>query len=79
MPKTIKRKTEPKTLPAAPIEYAGQWVAWDKAQTEIVAHGDDLETVYEFAIEAGHPDAVFQKVPEADTYFIGGALLRGIR
>ena len=79
MPKTIKHKAEPKTLPAAPIDYAGQWVAWDKVQAEIVAHGDDLETVFESAIEAGYPDAVFQKVPEADTYFIGGALLRGAR
>ena len=75
----MKKKVKMETLPAAPIEYAGQWVAWDKAQAEIVAHGDDLETVFESAIEAGHPDAVFQKVPEADTYFIGGALLRGAR
>lgn len=74
MPTTIEKKSYTEALPAAPIEYAGQWVAWRKDRPEIVAHGDDLETVYDEAIAAGHANAVFQKVPEADTYFIGGSI-----
>lgn len=59
--------------PPAPIEFAGEWVAWNHTRTEIVAHGDDLEAVYDATTAAGHPDAVFQKLPDADTYLIGGA------
>ncbi len=73
MPKTLKRKTEPKTLPAAPIEFAGQWVAWNKQQTRIVAHGFKIAEVHEAALAARHPKAIFQKVPEADVYFIGAS------
>jgi len=71
MRKTIKRKAAVKTLPAAPIEYAGQWVAWNKQQTKIVAHGFKIAEVHEGALAAGHPKAIFQKVPEADVEFIG--------
>ena len=73
MPKTIKRKTEPKALPAAPIEYSGQWVAWNKQQTKNVAHGFKIAEVHEAALVAGHPQAIFQKVPETDVYFIGAS------
>ncbi len=65
---------DPHRPPPAPIEFAGQWVAWNPTRTEIVAHGDDLEEVYDVAEAAGFPNAVFQKVPEADSYFIGGSI-----
>ena len=68
---------DPNRPPPAPIEFAGEWVAWNPARTEIVAHGEDLETVYDVAIAAGHHNAVFEKVPEAGTYFIGGSI-RGV-
>ncbi len=58
----------------APVEFAGEWVAWNHTRTEIVAHSDDLEAVYDVAAAAGHPNAVFQKLPDADTYFMGGAI-----
>ena len=73
MPRVIKKKTPMDTLPAAPIEYAGQWVAWNKQQTKIVAHGFKVAEVHEAALAAGHPKAIFQKVPEADVYFIGAS------
>ena len=73
MTKSLKRKMEPKTLPAAPIEFAGQWVAWNKQQTKIVAHGFKIAEVHQTALAAGHPKAIFQKVPEADVYFIGAS------
>lgn len=46
----------------APIEYAGQWVAWDESQTAIVAHGPSFAIVRAAAIVAGHPNAIYQKV-----------------
>ena len=46
----------------APLEYVGQWVAWNKELTEIVAHGRDLGDVHAAAEAAGHPDAVLEKV-----------------
>jgi len=55
----------------APVEYAGQWVAWNKKRTEVVAHGYDVAAVRAAAIAAGHQDAILQKVRQPDTYFIG--------
>jgi hypothetical protein len=63
-----------KRPPPAPIEFAGEWVAWSHDRTKIVAHGDDLEAVYDAAVAAGHPNSVFQKVPEAGVDFIGGIM-----
>ena len=54
----------------APVEYAGQWVAWNREQSEIVAHGAVLAEVHKAAIDAGHPDAVLQKVRRPGS-FIG--------
>ncbi|MBI3468192.1 MAG: hypothetical protein HY000_34740 [Planctomycetes bacterium] len=62
---------DPRRPRPAPVEYAGQWVAWDKQQREIVAHGHDLAEVHRSAILAGHPDAVLQKVRRPDVIFIG--------
>jgi hypothetical protein len=56
-----------------PVEYAGQWVAWNRQQTEIVAHGRDFSSAYKAAKEAGHTDAVFQKVGRPGVAFIGMA------
>jgi hypothetical protein len=55
----------------APIEYAGQWVAWNKERTEIVAHGAQMAAVHRAAIAAGHGDALLQRVRSPDTSFIG--------
>jgi hypothetical protein len=55
----------------APIEYAGQWVAWNKEHSEIVAHGKRLAEVFDAAIAAGHPDAVLQRVPQLGVTFVG--------
>jgi len=59
--------------PPAPIEFAGQWVAWNKQRTEIVAHGRDMATVHRAALAAGHPDAILQRVRRPDERFIGAA------
>ena len=56
----------------APVHYAGQWVAWNETQTEIVAHGPDIASVRKAAVAAGHPRAIYQKVRRLGT-FIGAA------
>ncbi len=62
----------PGAPPPAPIEFAGQWVAWNKQRTEIVAHDKDLKSVYSAAKAAGYPDAIFQRVRSPHAGFIGG-------
>ena len=54
----------------APVEYAGQWVAWNESQTEIVAHAPSFAAVRAEAIAAGHPKAIYQKVRRPGS-FIG--------
>ena len=62
---------DPRRPKAAPVEYAGEWVAWNKLRSEIVAHGKNLSEVHGAAVAAGHPDAILQKVRCPDTIFIG--------
>ena len=62
---------DPRRPQPAPVEYAGQWVAWNKARTQIVAHGKNLSDVHHDAAAAGHLDAIFQKVRRPDSIFIG--------
>ncbi|MEX2317019.1 MAG: hypothetical protein WD669_07700 [Pirellulales bacterium] len=72
MIKRIK-KEDLKDLPypaVARLDYVGQWIAWNSSQTEIVAHGRDVAGVHAAAIEAGHPDAILEKV-RAPGIFIG--------
>lgn len=56
---------------AAPLEYAGQWVAWNPKRTEILAHGPDMAGVHRAAVAAGHPDAILQRVRRSDERFVG--------
>lgn len=53
-----------------PVEDAGQWVAWNQEQTEIVAHGHSLSEAFKAAKAADHPEAVLQKVPRPGVAFI---------
>jgi hypothetical protein len=59
---------DPNRPPAAPIEYAGQWVAWNRKHVQIVAHGADVATVRAAAIAAGHAEAILQKVRRPGAY-----------
>jgi hypothetical protein len=62
---------EPVRPSAAPVEYAGQWVAWNRERTDIIAHGKNLSEVHAAAVRAGHLDAILQKVRRPDASFIG--------
>jgi hypothetical protein len=64
-----KRRFPHGPLPA-PSEYAGQWVAWNKDRTNIVAHGASFGDVRAEAIAAGCPDPLMQRV--LGVSFVGG-------
>ena len=55
----------------APLEYAGQWVAWDKDRASIVAHGGGFGEVRAKAIAAGCAEPLMQRV--LGVSFVGGA------
>lgn len=57
----------------APLEFAGQWVAWNQARTEIVAHGETFADVQRAAQAAGHSQPVLQRVRRRNETFIGAA------
>lgn len=44
-----------------PLEYSGQWVAWNKDRTRIVAHGANFGEVRAAAIAAGHPEPLMHR------------------
>jgi hypothetical protein len=39
--------------PALLLPYAGQWIAWSPDGSRIVAHADDIDTLYKLVAEAG--------------------------
>ena len=61
----------PDRPPPVPLEYAGQWIAWNEDHAEIVAHGDTLSAVREQAVQRGCTQPVFQKIPRGP--FVGRA------
>jgi len=61
----------PDRVQPVPEEFAGQWIAWNQACTQIVARGTDMSEVRELAITNGYAHHVLQKVPRAP--FVGKA------
>lgn len=59
----------PDRPPPVPLEYAGQWLAWNEDHTEILAHGRSIREVRERAAQRGCTHPVFQKIPRGP--FIG--------
>jgi len=55
----------------APMEYAGQWVAWNKDETQIIAHGTDVAKVRAAAIAAGEDDPILEKVRRLNAIHFG--------
>jgi hypothetical protein len=58
--------------PIVPKEFAGQWIAWDRAQTQIIASGRTFAEVHQAAVATGELQPLMAKVPKADARFIGG-------
>ena len=69
----IPEEKSPRQPPPAPVEFAGQWVAWNEGRTEIIAHGKALATVHEAAKAAGHLRPILQRVRSPHQGFIGAA------
>jgi len=44
-------------------DHAGQWVAWDRGQTHLVASGSTFEQVKSAAAQAGERSVLVAKVP----------------
>jgi hypothetical protein len=65
--------TEVRRPRPAPVEYGGEWVAWDRERSRIIAHGKLVAAVRAAATAAGHADAVLQKVRRSDSLFIGAS------
>ena len=55
-----------------PIQYAGQWIAWDQTGTRIVASGRTIDEALRGAEEAGEKEPVLAKAPKAGVRFVGG-------
>jgi len=53
-----------------PYEYAGRWLAWNEARTEILSHGTDRKKVREEAVARGCAHPILQKIPRGP--FVGG-------
>jgi len=53
-----------------PAEYAGEWIAWNDEESEIVAHGVDFHEVSRQAAQRGCAKPVLQKIPQGP--FVGG-------
>ena len=55
-----------RNTPPVPAEFAGQWIAWNRDQTQIVASGSSFNQVKERAAALGESSVVLAKVPSRD-------------
>ena len=65
------RPVDPHATKPVPIEYAGQWVAWTRDHSKILAHSDTIQELWRIVQERGIKEPVFEKVPRADVRFVG--------
>jgi hypothetical protein len=54
---------KPRQPPPVPPEYVGKWIAWDRAETRILASGETFEEVQRAAVAAGESEPVVEKIP----------------
>lgn len=62
---------DPRRRRPAPVEYAGQCVAWNKDQTAVIAHGRHVATVRAAAVAAGQREALLERVRRPDEILVG--------
>ncbi len=63
-------KTNP--APKVPKKFCGLWIAWNHAQTKIVASGKTLPEAIAAAEVTGEKKPIFTKAPQAESRFVGG-------
>ena len=54
-----------------PIEYAGKWVAWAPDHSQILAHSESIQELWQIARDRRISDPIFEKVPRSDVSFVG--------
>ncbi len=59
----------PDRPPPVPLEYAGQWLAWDRDCTRVLAHAGTLDEVHKLIDKLEYSDPVFHRIPRGA--FIG--------
>lgn len=55
-----------------PKKFCGLWIAWNHAQTKIVASGKTLDEAIAAAKRSGEKQPIFTKAPQAESRFVGG-------
>ena len=63
-----------KEIPIVPIEYAGQWIAWNEGHTKIIASDDRLPEAHKKALATGEEHFWMDKVPSSKDFFGGAAI-----
>jgi hypothetical protein len=63
--------SKPHEPPVIAKAYAGQWIAWNRERTAIVASGPSLREVAEAARAAGEREPGLEWVPPANRRIIG--------
>ena len=56
-----------------PKKFCGLWIAWNHAQTKIVASGKTLPEAIAAAEVTGEKKPIFTKAPQAESRFVGGS------
>jgi hypothetical protein len=64
--------TADRPTPIVPRKFAGQWIAWNRARTAIVASGRTLDDARRAAEAAGEAEPILAKAPRANVRFLGG-------
>jgi hypothetical protein len=62
---------DPRSTTVVPVEYAGKWVAWSADHSQIVAHSDNLRSLWQLVRDQKIENPIFEKVPRADVRFVG--------
>lgn len=66
----MSSKTNP--VLKVPKKFCGMWIAWNHAQTKIVASGKTLPEAIAAAELSGEEKPIFTKGPQAESRFVGG-------
>lgn len=60
-----------KEIPIVPIEYAGQWIAWNEDHTKIITSAKGLPEAHKKALKTGEEHFWMEKIPSSTDFFSG--------
>lgn len=64
--------TTDQTAPIVPKKFAGQWIAWNRTRTTIIASGPSFDDARRAAEALGEPTPILAKAPASNVRFLGG-------